>query len=127
MHEIWRNKIHLWRRFPFLSHPGNPQGFKPQRRSPTTTTLGIPRSTIYEQQRGTLFPSLSLSLSLPFFLALSLARACASFEVFLPPSLPRSRVCGIVCHSQALAKYARPFVSDLLFWHPLFYTRRKQN
>jgi hypothetical protein len=24
---------------------------------------------------------------------------------------------GVVCHSQALAKYAKPFVSDLLSWH----------
>lgn len=29
--------------------------------------------------------------------------------------LPRC-ICGVVCHSQVLAKYARPFVSDLLFW-----------
>lgn len=27
------------------------------------------------------------------------------------------RVHAIVCHSQVLAKYARPFVSDLLFWN----------
>lgn len=34
----------------------------------------------------------------------------------------------VVCHSQVLAKYARPFVSDLLFWHGTsFYVRRKQN
>lgn len=27
---------------------------------------------------------------------------------------------GVVCHSQVLAKYARPFVSDLLFWQPRY-------
>ena len=29
---------------------------------------------------------------------------------------------GVVCHSQVLAKYARPFVPDLLFWQPRYST-----
>lgn len=72
--------------------------------------LGIPRSTIYEQRCALfLFHPLRVWHGVG-------GSTCRVRTDYLPLN-----VCmctrGVVCHSQVLAKYARPFVSDLLFWH----------
>lgn len=75
--------------------------------------LGIPRSTIYEQ-RYTLFLFRPVRGSVG---SVVVASCGLRYEATFPPSPLPLCICGVVCHSQVLAKYARPFVSDLLFWH----------
>lgn len=52
---------------------------------------------------------------------------CVCVSVYMSTSSAHVLVYTVVCHSQVLAKYARPFVSDLLFWHGRHSTLAAEN
>lgn len=107
-----------------------------KREKPRATVAGFPRmQTFAESEPATLSPSAPASSNPSVRWGVSLAAerprssvyTCACVLAYPPALRSHVLVYTAVCHSQVLAKYARPFVSDLLFWRGRHSTLAAEN